>query len=86
VLGTSLVPQSSLQGTHYAPDYSWTFNFFDCLDADATRQLSSPFEFVRTRLIDVTPTAVPALPPLGALGLATALLYIGMRSSSSRAT
>jgi hypothetical protein len=46
---------------------------------------SSP-DVVRTRLIDVTPSAVPALPPLGALGLAGALLYIGMRSSSSRAT
>jgi hypothetical protein len=32
VRGTSEVPQSSLQGTHYAPDYSWTFNFFDCLE------------------------------------------------------
>ena len=48
--------------------------------------VETPFEFVRTRLIDVTPAAVPALPPLGALGLAAALLYIGMRSSSSRAT
>jgi probable HAF family extracellular repeat protein len=48
--------------------------------------VETPFEFVRPRLIDVTPAAVPGLPPLGALGLATALLYIGMRSSSSRAT
>jgi hypothetical protein len=48
--------------------------------------VETPLEFVRTRLNDDTPTAVPGRPPLGALGLATALLYIGMRSSSSRAT
>jgi probable HAF family extracellular repeat protein len=43
-------------------------------------------EILRTRLIEISPTAVPTLPSLWALGLAAALLYIGMRSSSSRAT